>query len=105
MTGNRAHQLLTQLLDAVDRNLALAETLKEPARIVSGERNGEADEAAGLAAAEKHLQEIHVEAVRLLRVVDAPGRWPTEEQLRDASVRMKAGEKLSADELRQALLD
>lgn len=104
-TGAAAHQLLTRLLDAVDRNLVLAGTLKGPARIVSEERKGERDDAAGLAVAEKQLQEIRVELVRLLSIVDAPPRWPGEEQLRDANERMKAGERLTEDEFRQSLLD
>lgn len=40
-TGATAQQLLTRMLDTVDRNLALAGVLKEPARVVreEGDRN------------------------------------------------------------------
>jgi hypothetical protein len=49
-TGATAHELLARLLDAVDGNLALAERLKHPARVVSEELGREPEAAAGLAA-------------------------------------------------------
>lgn len=104
-TGATAQQLLTRLLDAVDRNLALAGVLKEPARVVREERGQEPEAAAELAAAEEQLRAIRAEAVGLLRVVDAPARWPGEEQLREAKERMRRGDRLTAEEFRQALLD
>lgn len=96
MTAVAAHQLLTRLLDAVDKNLALAERLKEPGR--------EHEAVAGLTAAAEQLLKVRTEALRLLKVIDAPARWPEEEQLRQAKERMKNGERLSAEEFRQALL-
>ncbi len=76
MTGAAAHQLLTRLLDAVDRNLALAGVLQDPARVIRQESGQEPEAAAGLAAADSQLREIRAEAARLLMVVDAPARWP-----------------------------
>jgi hypothetical protein len=104
-TAAMARELLAGLLDAVDRNLALAERLKGPARVVSEELGREPEVAAGLAAAEEQLREICAEASRLLRVVDAPAQWPGEEQLREAKERMRRGERLTAEQFRQALLD
>jgi hypothetical protein len=107
-TGAAAQQLLVRLLDAVDKNLSLAAMLKEPARIVSAEQGHEPEAVAALAvlaAAEKLLRAIRTEAVSLLKVVDAPARWPTDEQLTEAKERMQSGDRLSAEELRQALLD
>jgi hypothetical protein len=104
-TGATAQQLLTRLLNAVDRNLALAAVLKEPARVVREERGQEPEAAPGLAAVEEQLLAIRAEAVRLLRVVDAPARWPGEEQLQEAKEQMQRGKRLSADEFRRALLD
>jgi hypothetical protein len=104
-TGATAHQLLARLLDAVDRNLSLAGKLMVSARVVSAEPGREPEAAAGLAAAEEQLLEIRAEAVRLLNVIDAPARWPGEEQLREAKERMRGGERLTAEEFRQALLD
>jgi hypothetical protein len=104
-TGPTAHELLTRLLDVVDKNLALAATLREPARVAREGLGQEAEAAAGLAEAEERLLEIRVEAVRLLKVVDAPARWPGEEQLREAKERMQGGDRLTAEEFRQALLD
>jgi hypothetical protein len=88
-TGHTAHGLLVQLLDAVDRNLSLAGTLKERAHLVREQLGREPEAVAGLAAAEERLQEIRTEAVRLLKVVDAPARWPREDQLREAKERMR----------------
>jgi hypothetical protein len=105
MAGPMAHEHLARLLDAVDKNLALAGTLKEPARVVREELGRKPEAAAGLAAAEEQLLEIRAEAVRLLKVVDAPARWPGEEQLREAKERMRGGDRLTAEEFRQALLD
>jgi hypothetical protein len=104
-TGATAHHLLTRLLDAVDGNLALAGVLKEPARVVREERGQEPEAAAGLAAAEERLLAIRAEAVRLLKVVDAPVQWPGEEQLKEAKEQMQRGERLTAEEFRRALLD
>jgi len=103
-TGPTAHEHLARLLDAVDKNLSLAGMLKEPARVVREQRGREPEAAAGLAAAEERLLEIRAEAVRLLKVVDAPARWPGEEQLREAKERMQRGDRLTAEEFRQALL-
>jgi hypothetical protein len=84
--------------------LALASTLKEPARVVREELGREPDAVVGLATVEAQLLAIRAEAVRLLKVVDAPARWPADEQLRDAKERMRGGDRLTADEFRQALL-
>ncbi len=104
MTGATAQQLLARMLDALDRNLSLAGKLKERARLLREELGHEPEAAAGLLAAEKRLQEIRAEGARLLRVVDAPARWPGEEDLREARERMNAGERLSADDFRESLL-
>jgi hypothetical protein len=104
MSGAVAREHLTQVLDALDKNLALAQTLKEPARVVCKELGREPEAMAGLAAAEARLQEIQAEAVRLLQVIDAPARWPTQEQLREAKERMRCGERMSAEEFRRAQL-
>ena len=104
-TAATAHELLARLLDAVDRNLALARVLKESARVVREEREQEPEAVAGLAAAEEQLQAIRAEAVRLLRDVDSPARWPGEEQLKEAKEQMQRGNRLTAEEFRRALLD
>ena len=104
-TGPTAHEHLARLLDAVDKNLALAGTLKEPARLVREELGRAPEAAALLAAAEERLLEIRAEAVRLLKIVDAPARWPESEQLTEAKERMRKGDRLTAEEFRQALLD
>jgi hypothetical protein len=96
MTGPSAHQLLARFLDAVDRNLSLAGKLKGPERELSV--------APELAAAEEQLLAIRGEAVRLQRVIDAPTRWPGDEQLREAKERMRDGDRLTAEEFRQKLL-
>ena len=101
MTGPRAHEFLARLLDVLDKNLAL----KEPARVVREELGRAPEAAALLAAAEERLLEIRAEAVRLLKVVDAPARWPESEQLTEAKERMRKGDRLTAEEFRQALLD
>jgi hypothetical protein len=103
-TAPTAHELLARLLDAVDMNLSLAARLKEPARVVREQLGREPEAVAGLAAAEHLLREIRAEAGRLLRVVEAPARWPGEEQLREAKERMQGGERLNAEEFRRALL-
>jgi hypothetical protein len=105
MMGTTAHQLLTRLLDAVDKNLSLAGTLKEPARIVGEELGHEPDAAGRLTAAQEQLMQVRAEAVRLLKVVDAPARWPSEEQLRQAKEEIRQGGLLSAEEFRQAQLE
>jgi hypothetical protein len=105
MHGTMAHEHLARVLDAVDKNLALAETLKEPARVVRKELGREPEGAAGLAAAEERLREIQAEAVRLLKVIDAPARWPAEEQLREAKERMRRGGRMTAEGFRHAQLD
>lgn len=104
-TGATAQQLLTRLLDAVDRNLALAGVLKEPARVVRKELGQEPEAAVGLAAAEEQLLSIRAEATRLLRVVDAPAQWPGEEQLKEAKEQMQRGNRLTAEEFRRAVMD
>ena len=103
-TGAYAHDLIAGLLGAVDKNLSLAGKLKEFARLLSEEAGPEPDAATELAAAEEELLEIRAEAVRLLRVVDAPARWPGKEELTDAKERMRSGDRLTADECRQAVL-
>jgi hypothetical protein len=103
-TGPRAHELLARLLDVVDKNLALAARLREPARVVREELGREPEAAAELASAEERLQEVRTQAVRLLNVVDAPARWPGEQHLREAKERLKGGDRLTAEEVRQALL-
>jgi hypothetical protein len=105
MTATTAHQLLARLLDAVDKNLALAGKLKEPARLLSAEPGGDSEAAAGLTRAEEQLLDIRAEAVRLLRVVDAPARWQGEEQLIEAKEQMCGGDRLTAEEFRRAFLD
>jgi hypothetical protein len=104
MAGPVAHEHLARLLNVVDKNLSLAETLKEPVRVVRHELGREPEAAAGLAAAEGRLREIRAEALRLLKVIDAPAQWPDEERLRQAKERMKAGDRLTAEEFRNALL-
>jgi hypothetical protein len=103
-TGSTAGALLTRLMDAVDRNLFLAGKLKEPVRVLRENLGHEPEVAAVLAKAEQQLVEIRTEAARLLKVVDAPARWPGEEQLREAKERMQGGDRLTAEEFRQALL-
>jgi hypothetical protein len=102
-TGPTAQQLLQRLLEALDKNLALAGKLKEPAR-VAREAQRAPELVSGLTTAEGQLVEIRAEAVRLLAVLDAPARWPTEEQLRDAQERMRGGDRLNEAEFRHALL-
>lgn len=104
-TAATAQELLTRLLDAVDRNLMLAGALKQPARFVREERAQEPEAVAELVEVEEKLHAIRGEAVRLLRVVEAPARWPGEEQLKEAKEQMQHGNRLSADDFRQALLD
>src|SRR5262249_59314715 len=55
-TGAAAQQLLTRLLNAVDRNLALAGMLKETARVIREELRHEPEAAAGLSAAAGELR-------------------------------------------------
>jgi hypothetical protein len=105
ITGAKAQEFLAQLLDAVDRNLSLAGTLKEQAGVANLEPGSDTNSADELARAEEQLLEVRAEAVRLLHVVDVPARWPSEEQLRDARERMRNGDRLTAEEFRQALLD
>jgi hypothetical protein len=104
-TGALAQELLKRLLEALERNLALAGVLKEPARVVREEQEQESEATAGLAAVEEGLLEIRAEAANLLRVVVAPGRWPGEEQLKTAKVEMEGGNRLTANEFRRSLLD
>jgi hypothetical protein len=105
MPGPTAHEHLSGVLTAVDKNLALAAELKNPVRVARGELRRDSEAAAELAAAEQRLRTIQAEAIRLLKLVEAPARWPAEEQLREAKERMRTGELLSAEEFRQALLD
>lgn len=104
-TGAKAQQLLTQLLDAVDRNLTLARVLKEPARIVREDTAQEPEAVTRLAAVEEQFQAIRTEAVRLLKAVEAPARWPGEEQLKKAKEQMQHGSRMNVEEFRRALLD
>lgn len=104
-TGAAAQQLLTQLLEAVDGNLTLAGVLKDPARTVRAETGQEPEAAAELATVEKQLRAIRAEAVRLLRSVETPARWPGEERLKEAKEQMQRGNRLNAEEFRRALLD
>jgi hypothetical protein len=78
--------------------------LKEPARVVREELGREPEAAAGLGSAEKQLLDIRAEVVRLVKVIGAPARWPEEKQLNSAKNAMRAGDRLSAEEFRQALL-
>jgi hypothetical protein len=105
MLGATAHDILTRLLDAVDKNLALAEKLKEPARVLGQQPERQLDLAAERDAAEARLLTVRAEAKRLLAVVDAPQRWPNEQTLQEATERMQRGERLTAEEFRRALLD
>lgn len=104
-TGATAQQLLTRLLDAVDRNLKLSDALQEPARVVREETGQEPESAAGLAAIKEQLLAIRADAARLLKSVETPVRWPGDEQLKEAKARMQRGKRLSAEEFRRALLD
>jgi hypothetical protein len=104
-TGATARELLARLLEAVDRNLALAGALKEPARVIRAEGEQTPQTEAGLAATQERLLAIRAEAAHLLRVVDAPARWPEEEQLKDAKEQMRRGGRLSAEAFHRALLD
>lgn len=88
MTAATAHALLVRILDAVTSNLALAGLLKKHAR--------EAAEA------EEQLLDIRPRAAHLLEVLDAPARWPDEEQLKEAKKSMQRGERLTAEQFRQA---
>ena len=91
LTGPKARELLLGLLVVVDKNLALAVTLKEPARIVREELGPESEVAPGLAEVEDQLREIHAQAIDLLKIVDAPARWPGETRLKEARDQMRAG--------------
>ncbi len=97
MMGFKAQQLLARLLEVVDRNLALAGTMKEPAR-------DKPQTVSALANAEDRLLEIRAEAARLLKVLDAPLCWPSAELLEEARERIRQGDLLSETEFRQALL-
>jgi hypothetical protein len=103
--GAKARELLSGLLDAMDRHLTLAGVLQERARDVHEETGQEPEAATGLAAVEEQLRAIRAEAGRLLRMVEAPIRWPTEEKLKEAKEEMQGGKRLSAEEFRQALLE
>jgi hypothetical protein len=104
-TGSKAQQLLIQLLNAVDRNLKLAGVLKEPARVIHEETAQEPESVSELAEGEEQLRTIRAEAARLLRVVEAPARWPGEQQLKEAKEQMQRGKRLNAEDCRRALLD
>lgn len=104
-TGDTARQLLTRLLDAVDKNLLLAGIMKTLAQAVRKQLGREPEAGPGLDGAEDRLLEVRGEAGRLLSAIDAPARWPDEEQLRNARERMRSGERLTADEFRRALVD
>jgi hypothetical protein len=104
ITGPAAHELLVRLLDVLDKNLSLAEVLKKPARIVRDELGREPEAVTGLAAAEQQLLAVRAKAVRLLKGIDAPARWPGEEKLKEARERMQSGDRLTAEQFRQALL-
>ncbi len=101
MMGHTAHELLVRLLEVVDKNLSLAETLKERERVVCQKPGHQLEAGAGLAAAEERLRAIRAEAVRVLQGVNAPVRWPGEELLRKAKEDMERGASLSAEEFRQ----
>ncbi len=103
-TGPTAHELLARLLEVVDKNLSLVGVLKERARVFREELGRQPESGAALAAAAEQLLKIRAEAVRLLKVVDAPARWPGGEQLTEAKERIRRGERLTAEEFRQALL-
>lgn len=101
MMSSTARQLLISFLEAVDRNLSLVATLKEPARLVREELGREPEAADALTAAETRLGEVRREVTCLLAVVDAPARWPTAEQLRESKERMQRGERISGEEFCQ----
>jgi hypothetical protein len=103
-TDTTAQELLIRLRDTLDRNLYLAGTLKEPARVVRQALGKETEAAAGLAAAEKQLLELRAEVDRLLKAIGAPARWPSDEQLRQAQEDMHTGDRLTAEQFRQSLL-
>lgn len=98
-TASAAHQLVAHLLEAVDRNLVLASVLKKCAQA-----GGEPEAVPGLDAAKEQLLEIRVTAACLLASIDAPARWPDEKQLTDAKESMARGERLTAEQFRQAQL-
>jgi hypothetical protein len=101
MTGPMAHEHLARLLDVVDKNLRRAATLRQHARVVREQLARQPESALELAAAEEQIREVRAKAVRLLNIVDAPAKWPTEDQLRKA--KDHGDERLSADQFRQAL--
>jgi hypothetical protein len=83
----------------------LAVVLKELARVVREERGQESEAVAELCAAEEQFRAIRAEAVILLGVVEAPARWPGEEQLKEAKEQMQRGNRLSAEQFRRELVD
>ena len=104
-TGSTAHQLVSRLLEAVDKNLALARVAKKVAETVREELGQEPQVGTGLDAAADRLLAIRAEGDRLLAVIDAPTRWPDAEQLKEARAGMQCGDRLTAEEFRQAMLD
>jgi hypothetical protein len=102
-TAAMAHRLLVGLQDALDKNLSLAATLKQLARANQKQGPGEPVSLAQLDAAEDGLREIRAEVARLSAVLDAPARWPGEETFRKAREDMQRGDRVSAEQVRQAL--
>jgi hypothetical protein len=105
MMGHHAAQLLRPLLDLVDKNLALEVVLQERARNLREEIDQEPEALARLNDAQKQLQAIRTEAGGILKMIEAPTPWPSEDKLRAAKERMQHGRMLTAEEFRRSLLD
>jgi hypothetical protein len=99
-----AQKHLAQLLEAVDKNLFLAGVLQGRARILRERAGYESGTIAGLAAATEEVVRVRAEVVRLLEAIDAPARWPGDDQLREAKEHMRRGKRLTEDEFRRAVL-
>ncbi len=102
--ASAAHEVLTRLREVTQKNLLLAGKLRESVRELSNE-SLQRDAVAELGAAEKKLLDIGAQTVRLLKIIGAPARWPSEEELSEARERMRIGDRLASDQFRQALLD
>jgi hypothetical protein len=103
MTSSRARLLIAPLLDAVHKNLTLAGILKKLAQVVSEQAGHEPEIRPALEAAETHLLEVRAELAGLLAAIDAPGRWPDEQQLGPAKT-TQSDDWLTAEEFRRELL-
>lgn len=95
MMGHVARGLLCRLLDAVNRNLALAETLQKL----------EPDGQPRLNDSVQQLLTIKTEASRIVAMLDAPTSWPDEQLLEKARDEIRRGEYVTAEEIQRSLLD